>query len=286
MTPLAILVLLTTGLIGSAFMTGSDDQADIADNPAGRDGDEEDRDFSNGDLLLDAARDGDDADHASAAPDPEGDTQGSAGHDILEISSSDGETGKTIHGGDGDDFMRTSSVSEEESYTSSDLFESHLSGGNNTVYGGRGDDVIEMSRDDVSDGGEGRDVFVVMADPADITSRGPAIVRDLHADDDVVILNLPPRSHGSQAVPDLQERVEQRTEGDDTIILVDDTIMLRILGQTDLDVGVQEDATAPFSVSNLSAITDASYFDLTGLDGHAIVGPLPSVIVRYYTQTT
>lgn len=307
MTPLAMLLLLSTGLIGSAFMAGPDD-ADPADPPA-EDDEASAHDFSNGDLVSDSLTSADASGHAPSsdaagpapagagshgdesatqgtdAPDKGRDIRGSGGNDILEVSAAQGESGHSFRGGDGRDFIRTSAVSDDEGYTARDLFDSHLGGGGNTVYGGRGDDVMEISRDDVAEGGEGQDVFVVMANPADGGSHGPAVVRDLHADQDTIVIDLPRALQGDGADTPLHARVAQRVDGEDTVILVNGTPAVRILGQTAIAVGTQDDPDAPFSISNLAAITDAGHLQLTGLDGHAVSGRLPDVILRYYTET-
>ena len=298
MTPLAILLLMSTGLIGSALIAGSN-ESDVADAPP-QDDDEGGHDFSHGDLVSDALKpipndttgsdpsqggvpDDEMALSSSGASQEGREIRGSEGNDILEVSAAQGEAGNTFRGEDGRDFIRTSAVSGDEGYTSRDLFNSHLGGGGNTVYGGRGDDVMEISRDDVVEGGEGHDVFVVMADPDNGGSYEPATVRDLQAGDDIIVVNLP---HASPGEAPLHERVEQRVDGEDTIILVNGAPTLRIVGQTDIDVGTQDDPDAPFSISNLAAITDAGHLALTGLDGSAISGPLPQVILRYYTEVS
>ena len=298
MTPLAILLLLSTGLIGTAFIAGSD-EPDVTDAPP-QDDDASEHDFSHGDLVSDALKpipddtmetdlaeggspDDRTAVSGSGASRDGEEIRGSDGNDILEVSAADGETGNTFWGGDGRDFIRTSAVSGDEGYTSRDLFGSHLGGGGNTVYGGRGDDVMEISRDDVAEGGEGHDVFVVMADPDNGGSHEPATVRDLQAGDDIIVVNLP---HAAPGEAPLHERVEQRVDGEDTIILVNGTPTVRVVGQTDIDVGTQDDPDSPFAISNLAAITDAGHLALTGLDGSAISGPLPHVILRYYTEVS
>lgn len=313
MVPMTLLLLLSAGFVGSIFLASEDDP-EASDLGLSDNDEQSDADFTNGDMLDDvetsanieseqprnvevvSADDGAGQSDESAQPESKPDDLaqgqeifGTDSDDIIELKYGANDGGNTIFGGDGRDFIRSSALASYDGSSATNLFTTHLGSGDNTIFGGDGDDIIEVSHGDVVDVGSGRDTVLVMADISPSEASFEAVlIRDLQPDDDKVVVNIPvdpTMVDNPHLDTPLHLRVASEVDGSDTLISVDGIPTVRIMGQADVEVGVQNDPNLPFSVSDLGSIKDSGHLALSGLNGSSLSGALPTVIVRYYTDT-
>lgn len=165
---------------------------------------------------------------------------GGGGNDILLAFDGDVQ----LHGGEGDDFLSGRANSAEfDGYTRSADVDSYSNSSEDTLFGGAGNDILELSNGDVAFGGSGADVFEVIHSSEN--DLGVARVADFSAQEDSLLVEVgggDPWDYDDSSY-DLSNRVEIEETDGNTIILVDGEVVVQILGATGLSVGIPNMAT-------------------------------------------
>lgn len=287
MTPLILMSLLSIGLVGLIFVTNSDDSSDIDQaDETGRDEAADDRT----DLipLSNSNAEGVEADAGSPnLPDDESPDQSEAENNVyIALTNNTDVSGNTLSGGSGDDYIRTSRLPDYDGATSLNWFAAHLGAGGNLVFGGAGDDTVEMSPGDTAFGGVGDDTFIIVSDPVAIDpSESGAEIHDFEQGSDIIFVQLPPAEPGSinqSSEYDIHSHIVINFDGDNTNIYFHGKPLLILKGLHDVSVGVQEDAERDVPISDIHNISNIRGLHLVDLDGRPLAGDAPDIIVSRY----
>lgn len=289
MTPFIIISLLSISLVGLMFESPPDDDLD-ADKVDGLDSDNMD------DELLDPVSDPDNSavnvEGATGSPnlpdDDSLDRSGATDDVFIALRNEMDVSGNTMSGGAGDDFIRTSRLPDYDGATSLNWFAAHLGAGGNLVFGGEGDDTIEMSEGDTAFGGAGDDTFVVVTDPVAVDpEENGAEIEDFELGNDIVFVQLPPNISNnvdSEMRSNLHSQIQLDFADGNTNVIFDGNPILKLEGIHEISIGVQEDADRDVPISDIHNMSDVRSLDLVGLDGLPISGDPPDIIVSRYVR--
>lgn len=288
MTPLIFLSLMSLGFVGLLFESQNNSESDENDLRE----DENATNETSGYIQLDDTRTGvediilgqnfadkpllrdqDDIEQVS--------DDGEEAIDGIDIQEAD----QLLIGTDGDDYIRTSTLPDHDGYSNFDRFEYHLGAGGNSVWGGGGNDTLEISAGDFVAGGEGMDKIILFSDPFSPEDEvETSYVDDFSKDDDIIFIQLPPTTLSDEAIGDLHNEIEISVDDENSYILINGKCVLSISGQVNLNVGVLDDIDSYTLISEIYNYSDVSVFGMVDPHGNAVVGARPDIIIgRYQT---
>lgn len=160
---------------------------------------------------------------------------GGGGNDILLAYGGD----VLMSGGEGDDFLSGRANSDEYGgYTRNANVENYTNESEDTLWGGEGNDILELSNGDIGYGGSGADAFeIVHSSNREIDA---ATVADFTPGEDRVLIEVgggDPWDYTDSSY-DLSDRVVVDEADGNTAILVDGEIVAQISGATGLKIGI------------------------------------------------
>jgi len=199
---------------------------------------------------------------------------GNGGNDILHAYEGDA----ILNGGEGNDtllgnaspvrFGQDTRVTNVDTMSNSSL---------DTLIGGDGDDLLELSRGDLGTGGDGEDIFRVFANDDDLVLNA-ATITDFSPSEDSLVIQVGGGDPWDYHDPsyDLADRVSYSDDGVTTSVIVDGEIVANIEGVTELSIGFPDHSSlsehgAPvlYVNSETGEIEDITSFDIIVMVFHS-----------------
>jgi len=159
---------------------------------------------------------------------------GGGGNDVLHAYEGDilidGGQGNDTLLGNADDlrFCQCTRVADIDTWSNES---------SDTLIGGEGDDLLELSRGDVGTGGPGEDIFRVFSN--DDQALDAATITDFSPSEDTLVIQVGGGDPWDYQDPsyDLAERISYSEDSGTTSVIVDDEVVAIIEGVTELNIG-------------------------------------------------